>query len=46
MPSTHCTYDRDFRQEAANLLLSSGRPLNSSTSLRMRRLSRLDRLLH
>ena len=27
MPSTHRTYDKDFRQEAVNLLLSSGRPL-------------------
>jgi transposase len=27
MPPTHRTYDKDFRQEAVNLLLSSGRPL-------------------
>ena len=27
MPSTHRTYDKDFRQEGVNLLLSSGRPL-------------------
>jgi transposase len=27
MPSTHRNYDKDFRQEAVNLLLSSGRPL-------------------
>jgi transposase len=27
MPSTHRTYVKDFRQEAVNLLLSSGRPL-------------------
>jgi hypothetical protein len=27
MPSTHRTYDKEFRQEAVNLLLSSGRPL-------------------
>jgi transposase len=27
MPSTHRTYEKDFRQEAVNLLLSSGRPL-------------------
>ena len=27
MPSTHRTYGKDFRQEAVNLLLSSGRPL-------------------
>lgn len=27
MPRTHRTYDNDFRQEAVNLLLSSGRPL-------------------
>lgn len=27
MPSTHRIYDKDFRQEAVNLLLSSGRPL-------------------
>lgn len=28
MPKTHPTYDSDFRAEAVNLLLSSGRPLN------------------
>ena len=27
MPSTHRIYDKDFRQEAVNLLLSNGRPL-------------------
>ena len=27
MPPIHRTYDKDFRQEAVNLLLSSGRPL-------------------
>jgi transposase len=27
MPKTHPTYDSDFRTEAVNLLLSSGRPL-------------------
>jgi len=27
MPRTHRTYEKDFRQEAVNLLLSSGRPL-------------------
>ena len=27
MPRTHRTYETDFRQEAVNLLLSSGRPL-------------------
>lgn len=27
MPKTHANYDKDFRQEAVNLLLSSGRPL-------------------
>ena len=27
MPRTHRTYDSGFRQEAVNLLLSSGRPL-------------------
>lgn len=27
MPSTHRNYDKDFRQEAVNLLVSSGRPL-------------------
>jgi transposase len=27
MPRTDRIYDRDFRQEAVNLLLSSGRPL-------------------
>jgi len=27
MPPTHPTYRDDFRQEAVNLLLSSGRPL-------------------
>ena len=27
MPRTHSTYDSGFRQEAVNLLLSSGRPL-------------------
>jgi transposase len=27
MPRTHRSYGRDFRQEAVNLLLSSGRPL-------------------
>lgn len=27
MPKTHPTYQRDFREEAVNLLLSSGRPL-------------------
>lgn len=27
MPRTHRTYDNDFRQEAVNLLFSSGRPL-------------------
>ena len=25
MPKTHANYDKDFRQEAVNLLLSSGR---------------------
>ncbi len=28
MPRTHRTCDSDFQQEAVNLLLSSGRPLN------------------
>jgi hypothetical protein len=32
MPSTHRNYDKDFRQEAVNLLLSSELP--SSVSLR------------
>lgn len=27
MPRKHRTYDKDFHQEAVNLLLSSGRPL-------------------
>lgn len=27
MPKTHPNYDRDFRQEAVNLLFSSARPL-------------------
>ena len=27
MPRTHATYDSDFRTEAVNLLLQSGRPL-------------------
>ena len=27
MPRTHRIYEKDFRQEAVNLLLSSGRPL-------------------
>lgn len=27
MPRTHRSYEKDFRQEAVNLLLSSGRPL-------------------
>ena len=27
MPKTHPRYEKDFRQEAVNLLLSSGRPL-------------------
>ena len=27
MPKTHPSYDSDFRQEAVNLLLQSGRPL-------------------
>ena len=27
MPSTHRIYDKEFRQDAVNLLLSSGRPL-------------------
>ena len=27
MPRTHRTYENDFRQEAVNLLFSSGRPL-------------------
>ena len=27
MPKTHPTYQNDFREEAVNLLLSSGRPL-------------------
>jgi transposase len=27
MPSSHRIYDKEFRQEAVNLLLSSGRPL-------------------
>ena len=27
MPRTHRTYEKDFRQEAVNLVLSSGRPL-------------------
>jgi transposase len=27
MPKTHPTYEGDFREEAVNLLLSSGRPL-------------------
>lgn len=28
MPRSHPPYDSDFRREAVNLLLSSGRPLN------------------
>lgn len=34
MPKTHANYDNDFRQEAANLLLSSGRPLKRPDSRR------------
>ena len=29
MPKTHPTYDRGFRQEAVNLLISSQRPLKA-----------------
>jgi transposase InsO family protein len=34
MPKTHANYDKDFRQEAVNLLLSSGRPLKRPDSRR------------
>lgn len=33
MPKTHANYDKDFRQEAVNLLLSSGGPLKLSDFL-------------
>lgn len=32
MPRIHRTYDNDFREEAVNLLLSSGRPLKRLAS--------------
>lgn len=32
MPRTHRNYEKDFREEAVNLLLSSGRPLKRIAS--------------